>query len=91
MKKGTLLKIVARRYDSILNDFTRAKSPGLPDFSSYNIPKRGKNTKIPQNYQMTIKYTQWPYVIYIFHLGIKYTNIFYYKAIQYFPILGSLV
>jgi hypothetical protein len=27
--------------------------PGLPDFSWYKIPKRGKN------YQMPIKYTQW--------------------------------
>jgi hypothetical protein len=27
---------------------------GLPDFSWYNIPKRGKT------YQITIKYSKWP-------------------------------
>jgi hypothetical protein len=29
-------------------------NPGLPDFSWYNIPKRG------EKYQMTTKYTKWP-------------------------------
>jgi hypothetical protein len=27
----------------------QALKPGLPDFSRYNIPKRGKYTKWPQN------------------------------------------
>jgi hypothetical protein len=40
---------------------------GLPDFSSYSIPKRGKCTKLPENlpnrhekYQMVVKYSKWP-------------------------------
>jgi hypothetical protein len=31
-------------------------APGLPDFSWYNISKRGK---LLQNYQMPIEYTNW--------------------------------
>jgi hypothetical protein len=33
----------------------RHLGPGLSDFSWYNIPKRGKI------YQISIKYTKWPY------------------------------
>jgi hypothetical protein len=40
----------------------RDPAPGLPDFTSYNIPKRGKYTKFPQTipngyeiYQMALK------------------------------------
>jgi hypothetical protein len=34
-----------------------ARAPGLPDFSRYNVPKRGKM------YQMTTECTNWPYNI----------------------------
>jgi hypothetical protein len=34
--------------------FNFRRRPGLPDFSWYNIPKRGKYTK------MNTKYTKWP-------------------------------
>jgi hypothetical protein len=34
----------------------------LPDFSRYNVPKRGKCTKKDhQRYQMKIKYSKWIY------------------------------
>jgi hypothetical protein len=33
------------------------QSPGLPDFSCSNLPKRGNDHKI---YQMAVKYTKWP-------------------------------
>jgi hypothetical protein len=33
--------------------------PGVPDFSWYNIPKGGKNTKLPQNITDD-KYIKWP-------------------------------
>jgi hypothetical protein len=41
------------RIDKVLDE--GQCTPGLPDFSWYNIPKRGKI------YQITIKYTKWPY------------------------------
>jgi hypothetical protein len=34
-------------------------SPGLPDFSLYNISKRGKYQKDHQAYQIAKKYTKW--------------------------------
>jgi hypothetical protein len=43
-----------RRYFKSWNE--RPFQSGLPDFSSYNIPKREKI------YQITIKYTEWPHI-----------------------------
>jgi hypothetical protein len=63
--------------------------PGLPDFSWYNIPNRGKI------YQITLKYLKWPQHIpngrKIDHTTIKYTNIFHRKTLQNLPKLGFLV
>jgi hypothetical protein len=65
------------------------RTAGLPDFSWYNIPKRGKI------YQMTTKYTKWPKNVSngrnIDQMDIKYTNIFHYKTLQNLPKLGFLV
>jgi hypothetical protein len=49
-----------------------------------------KCTKLPQNYQVIIKYTK--YIIpNIFQMGMKYTNIFHSKALQNLPKVGFLV
>jgi hypothetical protein len=49
---------------------------GLPDFSSYNIPKTGENIpKLPLSYQM----------------AIKYTNLFLSKVLRNLTKLGFLV
>jgi hypothetical protein len=49
--------------------------PGLPDFSGYKIPKQG------EIYQMTTKYTEWPYNISngreLDQMVIKYNKIFH--------------
>jgi hypothetical protein len=42
-----------------LNLSHASTQPGLPDFSLFNIPKRGKYTKLPLNYQKAMKYTKW--------------------------------
>jgi hypothetical protein len=63
--------------------------PGLPDFSWYNIPKRGKI------YQIATKYTKWPQNISngrkIYQIHIKYTKIYYCKTHQNLPKLGFWV
>jgi hypothetical protein len=41
-----------RRYQQ-----TDVCNAGLPDFSWLSIPKRGKYTKVPLNYQMAKEYT----------------------------------
>jgi hypothetical protein len=60
--------------------------PGLPDLSSYNIPKRGKI------YQMTTKCNKMPLNLPIciktYQIAIKYTNIFHYKTLQNLPKNG---
>jgi hypothetical protein len=46
--------------DSLLGSLrfeSRSVQPGLPDFSWYKIPKLG------EIFQMTTKYTKWPYNI----------------------------
>jgi hypothetical protein len=57
---------------------------GLPDFSGYNTPKRGKN--VP-NYHI---FTRWPQNIStgrkLFQMAIKYNNIS--KALQNLPKLN---
>jgi hypothetical protein len=62
---------------------------GLPDFSWYNIPKRGKI------YQITTKYNKWllnlPIGGEINQIAIKYTNIFQYKILQNLLKMGFLV
>jgi hypothetical protein len=64
-------------------------TPGLPDFSWHNIPKR-RNI-----YQITIKYTKRPQSIpnnhKIVQMDIICTNIFYCKTLQNLPKLGFLV
>jgi hypothetical protein len=61
----------------IVVDVPLVLEPELPDFSWYNIPKRGKI------YQMT---TKWPYIIpfgrKIDKNGHKNTNIFHCKTFQ---------
>jgi hypothetical protein len=54
--------------------------------------KAGKNvhTKFPQNYQMTVKWSQ-QNGSNIFQMGITSTNIFHSKALQPLPSLGFLV
>jgi hypothetical protein len=44
---------VASRYANL---FHSTNSAGLPDYSLYNGPKRGKCTQCPKNYQMDINY-----------------------------------
>jgi hypothetical protein len=80
------------------------KWPGLPDFSSQNLPQLGKYTKLQLNYQMAKLYTKWPNNIpngqTIYQMAKQYTkwpnnipnvrNIFQ-MAIEYanlFPFLG---
>jgi hypothetical protein len=62
---------------------------GLPDFSWYNVPKRGKI------YQIIIKYSEWLQNIQncrkIDQMAIKYTNIFHCKTLQSLPKLEFLV
>jgi hypothetical protein len=64
-------------------------SAGLPDFSSHNLPKRGKIDK------MTINYMKWPQNIpkcgKIDQTDLKCTNIFHCKIKQNLPKLGFLV
>jgi hypothetical protein len=55
---------------------------GLPDLSWSNIPKWEKYTKVPLNYQMTIKITQWPYVGNILQMAIKYIKNFTYFQVH---------
>jgi hypothetical protein len=66
-----------------------ATGAGLPDFSWYNIPKRGKI------YQITIKYTKWPQNIpncrKVDPMAIKYSNIFHCKTLQNLPKMVILV
>jgi hypothetical protein len=56
---------------------------GLPDFSWYKIPERGKI------YQMTTKYTKWPLNISngrkIDQMVIKYAKIFHHRTHQNLP------
>jgi hypothetical protein len=60
--------------------FTPRQS-GLPDFSCYNLPKRGRMQYVPNNkeiFQMTIQYTKWPYNIpdgrTIYQMAVKYAR-----------------
>jgi hypothetical protein len=45
--------------------YKHPRQPGLPDFSLFNIPKRGElyHFIMPLYYQMGIKYNKWPYFI----------------------------
>jgi hypothetical protein len=65
------------------------RPPGLPDFSWYIIPKRGKM------YQMNTKCTEWlkniPNGCKIFQIAINYINIFQSRALQNLPKVGFLV
>jgi hypothetical protein len=65
------------------------RSPGLPDFYWYNIPKLGKI------YQITMKYTKWPQNIpngrTIDQMALKYRNICHCKSLHNLPKLGFLV
>jgi hypothetical protein len=62
---------------------------GLPNFSWYNKPKRGKI------YQMTTKCNKWPLNLpigsKIYQIAIKYTNIFQYKTLKNLPKMVVLV
>jgi hypothetical protein len=73
-------------YDKTRNSFKKCvrepephSAPGLPDFSSYNIPKWG------EIFQMTTKDSKW---IKNTPNAVKYTNIFHYEALQNVPKLG---
>jgi hypothetical protein len=58
-------------------------SAGLPDFSSHNVPKRGKTyqttTKLPNGHKNV------PNGRNIFQMAQKYTNLFLSKALQNLP------
>jgi hypothetical protein len=55
LQKIAALKVVERALAKLFHFFTASQTgvSGLPDFSWYNIPKRGKI------YQSTTKYTKW--------------------------------
>jgi hypothetical protein len=63
------------QYDSALQSW-------LPDFSRRNVPKLGKYTKLPRNYQMAVMSSKWTYNI---------SNLFHSKALHNYPKLGFLV
>jgi hypothetical protein len=44
---------------TIFHQLFGSRTPGLPDFSRYYIPKRGKIYLMTKKYQMPIKHTQW--------------------------------
>jgi hypothetical protein len=44
---------------NLIYDLNFAVNAGFPDFSGYNIPKRGKIPNNQKKYQMDIKYTNW--------------------------------
>jgi hypothetical protein len=61
----------------------------LPDFSLHNIPKRGKDTILPINYQRALNIQS--AVLYVFQMAIKYTNLYQFRALRNLPKLGYLV
>jgi hypothetical protein len=54
--------LAVSKYENALPTYLQ---PGLPDFSLYNIPKRGKI------FQIAIKYTKRQQNMYIYQLAVK--------------------
>jgi hypothetical protein len=71
------------------SDSNNGPSAGLPDFSCYKMPKRGKI------YQITTNFTKRPWYIAqdrnMDQVSIKYTIIFHCKTLQNLPKFGFLV
>jgi hypothetical protein len=53
-----LVRKSANNSGDLIHVYYTLQQAGLPDLSCYNIPKRGKYTKWPRNYQVAIKYSK---------------------------------
>jgi hypothetical protein len=53
------IKALAQKY-YLIKYVEGVSAPGLPDFSRSKHTKTGKNTKLPQLYQIAIKSNKWP-------------------------------
>jgi hypothetical protein len=79
-----------RRFLYVGNDNDTSAS-GLPDFPWYNLPKREKYTKWPQNIPNSHKIYQMAKNIPNSEKYGRYHNIVHYKTIEILPKFGSLV